>query len=196
MQARNAGGAHEDFHGDSGAIPAVGSPVELTGLVNNNKSFISDVEVGEETQETSAPIEVEGQFEGTNSDGTANVSGIAVNIDSSSAQIAPGDSVQLQGNTTDNKLNVTEKQSSTAKTTTITGILTAVNIVKGTITVQLTGRQVKVDISNAQIQNFADTTTLKIAGLKLLTGHEIRLEGLSKNGNVVSAALVQIRLVQ
>jgi len=32
--------------------------------------------------------------------------------------------------------------------------------------------------------------------LKLLTGHEIRLEGLSKNGNVVSAALVQIRLVQ
>ena len=180
----------------SGAIPAVGSPVELTGLVNNNKSFISDVEVGVETQETSAPIEGEGQFEGTNSDGTANVSGIAVNIDSSSAQIAPGDSVQLQGNTTDNKLNVTEKQSSTAKTTTITGILTAVNIVKGTITVQLTGRQVKVDISNAQIQNFADTTTLKIAGLKLLTGHEIRLEGLSKNGNVVSAALVQIRLVQ
>ena len=133
---------------------------------------------------------------GLTQNGTANVSGIAVNIDSSSAQIAPGDSVQLQGNTTDNKLNVTEKQSSTAKTTTITGILTAVNIVKGTITVQLTGRQVKVDISNAQIQNFADTTTLKIAGLKLLTGHEIRLEGLSKNGNVVSAALVQIRLVQ
>ena len=177
----------------SGAIPAVGSSVELTGLVNDNQSFISSIAVSTDVPQVT---EVEGQFEGTNQNGTANVSGIAVNIDSSSAQIAPGDSVQLQGNTTDNKLNVTEKQSSTAKTTTITGILTAVNIVKGTITVQLTGRQVKVDISNAQIQNFADTTTLKIAGLKLLTGHEIRLEGLSKNGNVVSATLVQIRLVQ
>ena len=177
----------------SGAIPALGSPVELTGLVNDNKSFISTIAVSTDVPQVT---EVEGQFEGTNQNGTANVSGIAVNIDSSSAQITLGDSVQLQGNTTDNKLNVTEKQSSADKTTTITGTLTAVDIAKGTITVQLTGRQVKVDINNAQIQNFADTTTLKIAGLKLLTGHEIRLEGLSKNGNVVSAALVQIRLVQ
>ena len=177
----------------SGAIPAVGSPVELTGLVNDNQSFISSIAVSTDVPQVT---EVEGQFEGTNQNGTANVSGIAVNIDSSNAQITPGDSVQLQGNTTDNKLNVTGKQSGTDKTTTIAGTLTAVDVAKGTITVQLTGRQVKVDISNAQIQNFADTTTLKIAGLKLLTGHEIRLEGLSKNGNVVSAALVQIRLVQ
>ena len=177
----------------SGAIPAVGSPVELTGLVNDNQSFISSIAVSTDVPQVT---EVEGQFEGTNQNGTANVSGIAVNIDSSNAQITPGDSVQLQGNTTDNKLNVTGKQSGTDKTTTIAGTLTAVDVAKGTITVQLTGRQVKVDITNAQIQNFADTTTLKIAGLKLLTGHEIRLEGLSKNGNVVSATLVQIRLVQ
>ena len=177
----------------SGAIPAVGSSVELTGLVNDNQSFISSIAVSTDVPQVT---EVEGQFEGTNQNGTANVSGIAVNIDSSNAQITPGDSVQLQGNTTDNKLNVTGKQSGTDKTTTIAGTLTAVDVAKGTITVQLTGRQVKVDISNAQIQNFADTTTLKIAGLKLLTGHEIRLEGLSKNGNVVSATLVQIRLVQ
>ena len=143
----------------TGAIPAVGSPVQLTGLVNDNKSFISSISVSSDVPQLT---EVEGQFEGTNQNGTANVSGIAVNIDSSSsAQITPGDSVQLQGNTTDNKLNVTGKQSSTDKTTTIAGTLTAVDIAKGTITVQLTGRQVKVDISNAQIQNFADTTTSK-----------------------------------
>ncbi len=104
--------------------------------------------------------------------------------------------MQLQGNTTDNKLNVTGKQNSAAETTTVNGILTAVDIAKGTITVQLTGRQVKVDISNAQIQNFAGTTTLKIAGLKLLTGREIRLDGLSKNGNVLSASQVQVRIIQ
>jgi len=60
----------------------------------------------------------------------------------------------------------------------------------------LTGKQINVDINGAQIQNFADTTTLKIAQLKSLTGHEIKLEGLSKNGSVLSAALVEVRLVE
>jgi hypothetical protein len=181
----------------TGTTPAIGSQVKVTGLVTNNNTFISDFEVSEETQEISTSIEVEGQFEGINPDGTANISGIAVNINSdSSARMSPGDNVQLQGDTTDNKLNVTALQKSMTKTTTITGVLTAVNIAKGIITVQLTGKQVTVNINNAQIQNFADTTSLKIAGLKLLTGHEIKLEGLSKNGNVVSATLVQIRLVE
>jgi len=178
----------------SGTIPAVGSHVKLTGLVVGNNTFISNIAVSEDTPQVT---EVEGQFEGTNQNGTSNISGISVNINSgNTAPLAPGDSVQLQGNTQDNKLNVTGQQSSTVKTTTITGVLTAVNLVNGTITVQLTGRQVKVDINNAQIQNFADTTTLKIAGLKLLIGHEIKLDGLSKNGNLVSASLVQVRLVQ
>jgi Domain of unknown function (DUF5667) len=178
----------------SGVLPAVGSKVKLTGLVKNNRTFISSISISTDTPQVT---ELEGQFLGVNQNGTANVSGIAVNIDSTAnAQITPGDNLQLQGNTINNKLNVTGQQSGAAKTTTITGTLTAVDIAKGTITVQLTGRQVKVDINNAQIQNFAGTTTLKIAGLKLLTGHEIRVDGLSKNGNVVSAALVQIRLVQ
>jgi hypothetical protein len=178
----------------SGTIPAVGSHVKLTGLVVGNNTFISNIAVSEDTPQVT---EVEGQFEGTNQNGTSNISGISVNINSgNTAPLAPGDSVQLQGNTQDNKLNVTGQQSSTVKTTTITGVLTAVNLVNGTITVQLTGRQVKLDINNAQIQNFADTTTLKIAGLKLLIGHEIKLDGLSKNGNLVSASLVQVRLVQ
>jgi Domain of unknown function (DUF5667) len=178
----------------AGSSPAVGSQVKLSGLVKNNKTFISSISISTDTPQVT---ELEGQFLGVNQNGTANVSGIAVNIDSTTnAQITPGDNVQLQGNTTDNKLNVTGQQSSAAKTTTITGTLTAVDIAKGTITVQLTGRQIKVDINNAQIQNFAGITTIKIAGLKLLTGHEIRVDGLSKNGNVVSASLVQIRLVQ
>ena len=96
----------------SGAIPAVGSSVELTGLVNDNQSFISSIAVSTDVPQVT---EVEGQFEGTNRNGTANVSGIAVNIDSSNAQITPGDSVQLQGNTTDNKLNVTGKQRARTK---------------------------------------------------------------------------------
>jgi hypothetical protein len=178
----------------SGTIPAVGSQVKLTGLVVGNNTFISNIAISEDTPQVT---EIEGQFEGTNQNGTSNISGISVNINSGiTAPLALGDSVQLQGNTQDNKLNVTNQQSSTVKTTTITGVLTAVNLVNGTITVQLTGRQVKLDINNAQIQNFADTTTLKIDGLKLLIGHEIKLDGLSKNGNILSATLVEVKLVK
>jgi hypothetical protein len=178
----------------SGAIPAVGSQVKVTGLVAQNNTFISNIEVSEDAPQVT---EVEGQFVGVNQNGTSNISGISVNINSDiTAPLAPGDSVQLQGNTEDNKLNVTGQQSSTVKTTTITGVLIAVNLVNGTITVQLTGSQLKIDINNAQIQNFTDTTTLTKAELKRLTGHEIKLEGLSKNGNLVSASLVQVRLEQ
>jgi Domain of unknown function (DUF5667) len=178
----------------AGALPAVGSQVKLTGLVKNDKTFISSISASTDTPQVT---ELEGQFVGVNQNGTANVSGISVNINNnSSAPITPGDNVQLQGNTTDNKLNVTGQQSTAAGTTAIIGTLTAVDIAKGTVTVQLTGRQVKVDITNAQIQNFAGTTTLKITGLKLFTGREIRLDSLSKNGNVISAALVQIRVAK
>lgn len=179
----------------SEAIPDVGSHVEVTGLVADSNTFISNIEIGEEPEETSVPIEVGGQFEGTNQDGTADVSGVSVNISSESiAQLTPGDSVQLQGNTTDNKLSVTKLQSSAAKTTTINGVLTAVDLAKSIVTVEVTGKQEKVDINNAQIQNFADTTTFKIAKLKSLIGHEIKLEGLSKNDSILSATLVQVKL--
>jgi Domain of unknown function (DUF5667) len=181
----------------SGTIPTIGSQVKLTGLVVGNNTFISNVEVGEEAEQTPASIEVQGQYEGDNQDGTANISGISVNISSANAaQLVQGDTVELQGDATDNNLSVTSLQSSTAKTTSIAGVLVAVNLVNGKITVQLTGKQINVDINGAQIQNFADTTTLKIAQLKSLTGHEIKLEGLSKNGSVLSAALVEVRLVE
>jgi hypothetical protein len=185
------GGTNIDNVIYSGKVPAIGSQVKLTGLVKNNNTYITSITV---TKNSTAPTEVEGQFEGTNQNGTANVSGISVNINNNgNAQLKPGESVQLQGDTTNSKLNVTSQQSSGTKTTTLNGVLSDVNLVTGIITVQLAGSHVKVDISNALIQNYAGTTTLKIADLKLLIGHEIRIEGLSKNGDQLSATTVQIR---
>jgi hypothetical protein len=175
----------------SGKVPAIGSQVKLTGLVKNNNTYITSITV---INNSTVPTEVEGQFEGTNKNGTANVSGISVNINNNTnAQLKPGERVQLQGDTTNSKLNVTGQQSSSRKTTTLNGVLTDVNLAKGIITVQLAGNQFKVDISNAQIENYAGTATLKTADLKLLIGHEIRIEGLSKNGDLLSATTVQIR---
>ena len=176
----------------SGETPAIGSRIKVEGLVKNNNTYISNITVRENSVE---PTQVEGQFEGANQNGTANVSGISVNISGiNGIKLKPGESVQLQGNALNNKLDVTSQQSSAAKAATLTGVLTSVNLVKGIITVQLTGSQIKVNISNAQIQNFADTTTLKIAKLKLLIGHEIRIEGLSKNGDLLSATLIQVKV--
>ena len=175
----------------SGEIPAIGSQMKLTGLVKDDNTYITSIAV---TKNSTEPTEVEGQFEGTNPDGTANVSGISVNINSSNLQLKPGDSVQLQGDTTDNKLNVTSQKSGELKTTTLTGVLTAVNLVKNIVTVQLIGSLIKVNITDAQIQNFVGTSTLKMADLKLLIGHEIRIEGLSKSDGLFSATLIQVKV--
>ena len=97
----------------SGEVPAIGSKVELKGLVKDNNTYISSITV---TKNSTEQTEVEGQFEGNNQDGTANVSGISVNINNNNnAQLKPGESVQLQGDTTNNKLNVSSQQSSVSK---------------------------------------------------------------------------------
>ncbi len=62
----------------SGVLPAVGSQVKITGLVKNNKTFISSISISTDTPQVT---ELEGQFVGVNQNGTANVGGIAVNID-------------------------------------------------------------------------------------------------------------------
>ena len=176
----------------SGETPAIGSRIKVEGLVKNNNTYISNITVSENSAE---PTQVEGQFEGINQNGMANISGISVDINGNdNMRLKPGDSVQLQGNALNNKLDVTNQQSTAAKAATLTGILTAVNVVKGTITVQLTGSQIRVNINDAKIQNFTDTITLKIENLKLLIGHEIRIEGLSKNGDLLSATLLQVKV--
>ena len=175
----------------SGETPAIGSGVKLQGLVKDNNTYISKIEVSENSTE---PTKVEGQFAGTNQNGTANISGIPVKIsNNSSAQLNPGDKVQLQSGTDDGNLDVTSKNTNANQSTTLSGVLTAVDAGKGTITVKMTGSQITVNISNAQIENKNDNhRTYQISDLKYSIGHDINLEGLSKKDNLLYASLVKV----
>ena len=172
----------------SGETPAIGSRVKLQGLVKDNKTFISKIEVSENSTE---PTKVEGQFGGTNQNGTADISGIPVNINNnSSGQLSPGDKVQLQSGVNDGNLDVTSKHNNSNETT-MDGILTAIDIKKGTVTIKMTGSLVTVNISRAQIESKNNGhRTYQISDLSHSIGSDIKLEGLSKKGNVLYADTV------
>ena len=172
----------------SGETPAIGSRVKLQGLVKDNKTFISKIEVSENSTE---PTKVEGQFGGTNQNGTADISGIPVNINNnSSGQLSPGDKVQLQSGVNDGNLDVTSKHSNSNETT-MDGILTAIDIKKGTVTIKMTGSLVTVNISRAQIESKNNGhRTYQISDLSHSIGSDIKLEGLSKKGKVLYADTV------
>ena len=172
----------------SGETPAIGSRVKLQGLVKDNKTFISKIEVSENSTE---PTKVEGQFGGTNQNGTADISGIPVNINNnSSGQLSPGDKVQLQSGVNDGNLDVTSKHNNSNETT-MDGILTAIDIKKGTVTIKMTGSLVTVNISHAQIESKNNGhRTYQISDLSHSIGSDIKLEGLSKKGKVLYADTV------
>ena len=173
----------------SGETPAIGSRVKLQGLVKDNKTFISKIEVSENSTE---PTKVEGQFGGTNQNGTANISGIPVTLNNpDTSQLNPGDKVQLQSGNNDGKLDVTNKQDNRNQSTTLDGVLTAVDAGKGTITVKMTGSEITVNISRAQIESKNNGhRTYQISDLSHSIGSDIKLEGLSKKGNVLYADTV------
>jgi hypothetical protein len=171
--------------------PAIGSRVKLQGLVKDNKIFISKIEVSENSTE---PTKVEGQFGGTNQNGTANISGIPVNINNdSSPQLNPGDKVQLQSGNNDGKLDVTSKQDNENQSSTLEGVLTAVDVSKGTITVKMTGSKVIVNISHAQIESKNNNHQIyQLSDLRSWLGRDVKFEGLSKKGNLLYADTVKI----
>jgi len=86
----------------SGEVPAVGSQVKIEGIVKNNETFISRIEI---TNKPAGTTKIEGKFGGKTEDGTADISGISVIIgDHNDEQLKPGDEVRLQGDTRDGKL--------------------------------------------------------------------------------------------
>ena len=177
-----------------GKAPAIGGRVKLEGLVKNNQVFLSRIEVSERSNE---PTTVEGQFAGNNPTGTANIGGISVKLENNdNARLNPGDNVQLRGGTANGKLSVMAKESprrETRNSTTLSGVLTAVDTSNGTITVKMAGNQVKVNISEAKIFSYGQSDrTLSLSEVSHLTGHDVKLDGLSKKNDLLFAGQVRI----
>lgn len=175
----------------TGKIPATGSNVSLQGLVKDDNTYISNIEVDPNSTGTTA---VEGQFSGANQNGTVNISGLAVNVASPvNTPLSPGDVVQLQGSTDNSKLNVTNVQSSGNQSTTLEGNLISVNSNNGTIKIKVTGNYITVNIAKAHITSKNENhNALQISDLNRSVGHDISLLGLSKINNVFTATQVQV----
>ncbi len=175
----------------AGKTPDIGSRVELQGLVKDNNTYISKIQVSAGTPE---PTKVEGQFAGTNQNGTANISGIAVKIsnDTNNPPLNPGDNVQLQSGTNNGNLDVTNRDTG-SQSTSMSGTLTSIDTEKGTVTVKVTGSQVVVITYKARIENKNDSRrTYQLSDLKRYIGRDIRLEGLSRHDNKLYANLLKI----
>jgi hypothetical protein len=175
----------------SGDTPAIGSRVSLQGIVKDNKTFISKIAV---TASSAEPTEVNGQFNGTNPNGTADVSGLPVTLNNSgNATLNPGDNVHLQSSNNNSKMDVTGVQGHNDQNTTLEGTLISVDTGKGTVVVKITGSQVTVNIKNAQFTNKNNShDKYQITDLKHYLGHDIKVDGLSKKDNVFYANQVTI----
>jgi hypothetical protein len=185
----NIGGTVIENVNSSGKAPAIGSQVKLQGLVKDNNAFISNIEVSKNTSELT---KVEGQFVGNNQNGTADISGIPVKIgNADNTQLKPGDNVQLQGGANDNKLNVTSKESNKKNISNLSGVLVAVDTVRGTITVKTAGNKVVVNINEAQIENESGRN-LTLSDLNHLLGQDVKLDGLNKKGAIFFAGNMRV----
>jgi hypothetical protein len=190
----NVGGVIIENVHSPGEVPPIGSRVKLEGLVKGNEVFITRLEVSEGPQE---PTKVEGQFEGTHQNGTADIAGISVKIsDNTSAQLKPGDKVQLQGDHANGKLDVTNKESKqdeNREATTLNGNLMAVNVNGGTITIESAGSQTVVNVTEAQIGSDSGRA-LNLSDLNHLIGQYIRLDSVYKKGGLLFARQVRVEV--
>jgi len=178
----NVGGTPIENVHFSGKAPAIGSRVKLEGLVKDKNTFITKLEISDVSSE---PTKLEGQFSGTNQSGTSDISGIQVKINNdSNVSLQPGDNVQLQGRADDEKLTVTDKKTNKNDSANLNGVLTAVDIKKGTITIKVTGNLVKVNVSDAQLTN-DHGQTLKMSELNHLLGRDVKLTSLTKKGDLI-----------
>jgi hypothetical protein len=189
----NVGGVMlENVRLPKNTIPAIGIHVKIEGLVKGNQVFVSRLELEENNQQ---PTKVEGKYGGTNENGTVDIGGIPVEITgNTSAQLEPGENVQLQGGHAEGKLDVTHEdnnQNKNHETTKLNGVLTAVS--GNTITVTSLGSQILVNISEAQIEN-DNHHVLSLTELDQLVGENIKIDGLYKQDGSLFAHKVRVEV--
>jgi hypothetical protein len=190
----NIGGTRIENIFFKGNIPVDGSRVKIEGLVRNNKTFLSRIEVITNLAE---PTIIEGRFAGTDVNGIANVGGIPVSIDAASnAQLKPGDNVQLQGSANDSQMNVTameERVRGNGRNISLKGILKIVQVDEETMTIVTAGHRTRVNIGQAKIEiQYKSGQTLAISEVGPFIGHDVKLEGLYKKNDVIFTRQVRI----
>lgn len=175
-----------------GKQPSVGNRVVLQGLVKGDQIYVSSIGVSGNTAD---PTTVEGDYEGTNQNGTANIGGLSIVVDNST-QLQSGERVQLQDSNGKGQFDVTEsgsKPNQAETVTTLSGVLAEVDISSGTITVNASGNQITINVGESRIVNRNRVgQTISLAGLNRFLGNDVTITGLYESNNILFAREVRI----
>ncbi|MFH1031223.1 MAG: DUF5667 domain-containing protein [Chloroflexota bacterium] len=170
----------------SGEIPPIGSGVRIEGLRRNNETYIIRMEVEKNVQKD---VKIEGVFKGTDPTGkTWNVSDVTVEAPSNKPTPAAGEKVEVQAQTRDGALSVTNVNKARVETkeARLEGKLAAVDTSKQVITVNVAGARISLNISNAKIST-TDGKEVTARELTSLIGKDIKANGLVKKDNTIYA---------
>jgi hypothetical protein len=191
-QSWNVGGVNLSNVIYSGMVPSINSNIQIEGVAKDNEIFISRIDIFENSQTTTI---FEGMFRGTNPDGTADISGISIDLnDSANDRLKNGDDVKLQGNTNSSEMKVTEK--TTLRNNfffgiSVRGTLTNINSANNEIKVKIAGNQVIFNISETRFEN-ENAKLLSLSDANHMVGCYIKLNGVYKKNNRLFVRLVQV----
>lgn len=190
----NVGGVFLNNVVFSGVVPPVGSQIRLEGLVKNDEVFISQIEL---TGKLHTGTTIEGRFGGKNPDGTANISGIPVDLnDTASSHLETGDDVTLQGTSNSGIMNIKGKVTlpdNYFSGIRLRGVLTEINPVNNQLKVKIAGNQITIDVSEARIVNESDRL-FNLSDINRAIGRNVRLYGIYKKDNRLFARQVQVEI--
>jgi hypothetical protein len=176
----------------SGTVPSINSNIKIEGIAKDNEIFIIRIEMVESSQTTTT---FEGMFRGTNPDGTADISGISIDLnDSANDRLKNGDDVKLQGTTDSLKMKVTGRttlRNNFLFGISIRGTLTDLDPDKKEIKVKIAGNQLTFDISETRFEN-ENAKLISLSEANQLVGDYIKLNGIYKKNNRLFIRVVQV----
>jgi hypothetical protein len=170
--------------------PNTGNRAIIEGIVKGDEIFISRIELFENPSELTR---MAGHFRGTNTNGTADISGLTIIVnDNTGTWPVPGDHIELQGKTGEGQMSISIYSSDTdtrASEIGQSGTLKFINNTGTEITITTTGNQIIINISEARIVGERGRL-LRLLEFRHMLGRHLRIDGLYKKDGRIYARTV------
>lgn len=180
-------------------IPPAGNRVEIEGIVQDGKAFISEVEYDEARKDG---IKIKGIFVGTSLDGKVwYIGGIAVNMPLNILPPPESRQIELEGIIKDGVFTIIKLESEDEKDegiheqeeveVEIDGVLVGIDRSNNTILVEVARARVTIDISAAQVEG-DDEQPLSVSDLESLVGEGVEIVGSYREYGLFKAIKVSV----
>ena len=190
----NLGGIILNNVNSSMETPPAGSRVYIEGLVQDDKIFVSKIK---HRRETGNQVKIKGVFNGTSPDGTTwYVGGIPIAEPQNITRPAQEKQLELTGIIQNGVFIIGEVESEEVKEETeVSGILIEANPGKKTLTMEVAGAEITINISEAVIIS-TDGEPLRLVDLKSFVGEDIKVNNLSRKEGLLYAQNVYVDIEQ